>query len=164
LLRELDNGVMDIETEMELRDAIFHGGVGMPVGVQVTLASDWFSIRNMRNKKPSVRQAAKYWAEMQKPEDSLSMSNQLFLVKRAMLEWPKMGAAIAKLAQKEFLLAKKEAKAHKRREFNKYKKMLRDPVPVMLDFVQADRAADRDNLIPKNPSARCRSGKKVIKK
>ena len=164
LLRDLDNGVMDIETEMELRDAIFYGGVGKPVGVQVTLATDWFSIRNMRNKKPSVRQVAKYWAEMQKPEDSLSMSTQLFLVKRAMLEWPKMGAAIAKLAQKEFLLAKKEAKALKRREFNKYKNMLRDPVLAMLDFVQANRAADRDNLIPKNPSARCRSGKKVIKK
>jgi hypothetical protein len=156
--------VMDIEAEMEMHDAIFRGGVGRPVGVQVTLAKNWLSIQNMRNVKPSVRQVAKYWAEMQKPEDSLSMSMQLHLVKRALLEWPKMGAAIAKLAQKEFLQAKKEAKALKRREFNKYKKMLRDPVPAMLDFVQANRAADCENFNKKNASATCRSGKKVIQK
>ncbi len=155
---------MDIEAEVEMHNAIFYGGADRPVGVQVTVQSNWFRINNMRNKKPAASQVAKYWAEMLKAEDSLSINVQLPLIKRAMLEWPKMGAAIAKLAQKEYLRAKKEAKALKRREFNKYKHMLRDPVPAMLDFVQANRAADRDNFIPKNPSARCRSGKKVIKK
>ncbi len=164
MLRDLDNGVMDIETEMELRDAIFYGGVGMPVGVQVTLASDWFSIRNMRNKKPSVRQVARYWALMQAPEDSMAMNVQMHLIKRAMLEWPKMGAAIAKLARTEFLKAKKEALAVKRRQLYKYKQMLHSAVPVMPELDQADCAVDRENLNKKNVIATCRTGKKVIKK
>jgi hypothetical protein len=153
---------MDIEAEKALHDAIFYGGVGRPVGLQVTLLPTWFEVRKLKNKKPSVRQVAKYWAELQTPEDSLSMTMQLHKIK-GMLEWPKMGAAIAKLARKQFLQAKKEAKALKRRQLYRYKKMLREPVPTMIDFDQATRAADRENLNKRSATATCRFGKKVIK-
>jgi hypothetical protein len=155
---------MDIEAEMEMHDAIFYGGVGRPMGVQVTLLPNWFAIRKMRNKKPSVRQVARYWAELQKSEDSLSMTMQLHMIKRAMLEWPKMGVAIGKLARKEYLEGKKAAKALRRRQLYKYKKMLKMPVPEMREFDQADCAADRENLNKKNAIPTFRFGKKVIKK
>jgi hypothetical protein len=155
---------MDIEAEVEMHNAIFYGGADRPVGVQVTVQSNWFRINNMRNKKPAASQVAKYWAEMQKAEDSLSINVQLHLIKRAMLEWPKMGAAIAKLAQKEYLRAKKEAKAFQRRRLNKYKKMLREPVPEMHDIDHANRGADHENFKRKNAVATARVGQKVSKK
>jgi hypothetical protein len=156
--------MMDIEAEVALHHAVFYGEGGKPVGVQVTLQPNWFKLRKIKNQKPSVRQVAKFWAELQDPEDSMSMHVQLHMIKRAMLEWPKMGAAIAKLARKKFLQAKKEAKALKRRQLYKYKKMLGAPVPAMLDPDQANRAADRENLNKKNATATWRFGKKVIKK
>jgi hypothetical protein len=155
---------MDIEAEVELHNAICYGGAGRPVGVQVTLQSNWFRITKMRNKKPAPSQVAKHWAELQKAEHSLSINVQLHLIKRAMLEWPKMGAAIAKLAQKEFIQAKKEARAFQRRRLNKYKKMLMETVPVMHDIDHANRGDDRENPKRTNAVATARVGQKVSKK
>ena len=106
---------MDIVAEMELHDDIFDGGVGKPAEVFVTVRQDWFRIRKLRNSKPSVSQVEKYWSWLKRPCDSFLVHSQLHMIKRSMLEWPKMGAAIAKLAQKEFLQAKKEEQLQKRR-------------------------------------------------
>jgi hypothetical protein len=156
--------VKDMKADMELRDAASHGGVSRPVGVQLTLLPKWFAICNLRNKKPSVVQVARYWALMQAPEDSMSMNMQMHLIKRAMLEWPKMGAAIAKLAQKQFLQAKKEAKSLKRSQLYKNKKMLREAGARVARADQENHAGDCENRKVQNASVERRVGKKVIKK
>ena len=156
--------VMDWEAEMELHNLIFYGGNGRPVGVQVTLLPQWFSICKRWKQKPSVRMVKRYWALMQAPEDSKSMTVQLHMIKRAMIEWPKMGAAIAKLAQKQFHQAKKEAKLLRRRQLYKNKKMLWDASVRVARDLQANHAADCERLKVQNANVKCRLGQKVTKK
>jgi hypothetical protein len=153
-----------MKADMELPDLASHGGVSRPVGVQITLLPKWFAICNLRNKKPSVVQVARYWALMQAPEDSMAMNVQMHLIKRAMLEWPKMGAAIAKLAQKQFLQAKKKAKSLQRSQLYKNKRMLREAGDRVARAAQENHAGDGENFKVQNASVERRVGKKVIKK
>ena len=99
--------------------------------VTVSVRPWWFQIRNVKQVKPSARQVKRWWTIIRKPATDLDVSTQLHMIKRAMIEWPKMGAAIGKLAQQEYQQEKKNAKALNRQVLNKLKKLVKDPVPVM---------------------------------
>ena len=92
------------------------------------------------------------------------MTVQLHMIKRAFLEWPQMGAAIAKLAQKQFLQAKKEAKSLRRSQLNKNQKLLREATARFFRARQENHAGDCENRKVQNASVAHRVGKKVIKK
>ena len=122
---------MDINAEMGWHNAICYGGVGKPVNVQVTL----LLARVVRNLQHEVQEAiCSPGGEVlgivessggHSLDDRAVASDQ-----EAMLGWPKMGTAIAKLVWKVFLLAMKEATALKRCQLYKCKQMSKEPMPA----------------------------------
>jgi hypothetical protein len=82
--------------------------------VTVTLQHNFFQVLCRRNKKPSKGTVKKWWAVLQQPLDDTNSYSILNLVRRALLDWPKMGAAIAQMAQQEHVLARKEQALRKK--------------------------------------------------
>jgi hypothetical protein len=124
--------VMEMPTEVARFQALLYDGKPKPPGITVTVRPWWFQIRSVRHVKPSAIQVKRWWDIIRKPATDLDLSTQLHMIRRAMLEWPKMGAAIGKLAQQEHQLAKKQCKALQRQALNKFKKMVKNPVPEMI--------------------------------
>jgi hypothetical protein len=60
----------------------------------------------LENKKPSAVSVQLYWSYLKEPLDAMSALPTLYMIRRAMLDWPKMGVAIAQLALKEFKMEK----------------------------------------------------------
>jgi hypothetical protein len=106
-------GAMDLMEELHLHDQIARGGTPRQRGVTVTLEADWFRMTGLRTKKPSALSVDRYWAILKQPLDETCALQSLYMIKRALLDWPSMGAAIAKRASKEWvhaMLAKKHLK------------------------------------------------------
>ena len=93
----------------------------------ISLEDDWFRVLSIRNKKPKTSSVQKYWALLRKPWNDSDAMYTLFLGKGALLEWPKMGAAIAKTAQKEFLDLKVISSVHRRKNYRTRINVLRCP-------------------------------------
>mgnify|MGYP002809581965 FL=1 len=55
----------------------------------------------------------RYWSLLKEPLTEHSALQSLYMIKRAMLDWPSMGAAIAKRARLEYCEAR-DAKQHMR--------------------------------------------------
>ena len=91
------------------------------------LEDDWFRVLSIRNKKPKPSSVQKYWAVLRKPWNDSDAMYTLFLAKRALLEWPEMGAAIARLAQKELLDLKVISSVHRRKNYRTRINVLRCP-------------------------------------
>jgi hypothetical protein len=81
--------------------------------VTVTLEHNFFQMLCRRNKKPSVTTVQRWWAVLKQPLDDTNALSILNLVRRALLDWPKMGVAIAQMAKQELVLARKEKKLQK---------------------------------------------------
>jgi hypothetical protein len=123
---------MEMPTEVcRFQALLYDGNPGKPA-TTVTVRPWWFHIRKVRHVEPSAIQVKRWWAILKKPATDLVLKTQLNLIRRAMLEWPKMGAAIGKLAQQQHQLAKKKLKAVNRQALNKFKKMMKDPVPEII--------------------------------
>ncbi len=97
---------MDIMEEIYLQEQIDRGGVPRQRGVQVTLEADWFRMTALRTKKPSAMMVDRYWSFLKEPLSEHSALQTLYMIKRSMLDWPSMGAAIAKRARLEFCKAR----------------------------------------------------------
>ena len=95
--------------------------------IKVTVRPWWFRIRSVRYVKPSAIQVKRWWNIIRKPATELDLPTQLHMIRRAMIEWPKMGAAIGKLAQQEHQCAKKKYKALHRQALYKFKKLVKNP-------------------------------------
>ena len=104
---------MDIMEEIYLQEQIDRGGAPRQRGVQVTL-EDWFRMTALRTKKPSALMVKRYWSYLKEPMTEHSALQSLYMIKRAMLDWPSMGAAIARRARMEYLETK-AAKKHLRK-------------------------------------------------
>jgi hypothetical protein len=104
---------MDIMEEIYLQEQIDRGGAPRQRGVQVTLEADWFRMTALRTKKPSALMVKRYWSLLKEPLTEHSALQSLYMIKRAMLDWPSMGAAIAKRASLEYCEAR-DAKQHMR--------------------------------------------------
>jgi hypothetical protein len=104
---------MDIMEEIHLQEQIDRGGAPRQRGVQVTLEADWFRMTALRTKKPSALMVKRYWSLLKEPLTEHSALQSLYMIKRAMLDWPSMGAAIAKRASLEYCEAR-DAKQHMR--------------------------------------------------
>ena len=105
---------MDIMEEIYLQEQIDRGGAPRQRGVQVTLEADWFRMTALRTKKPSALMVKRYWSYLKEPMTEHSALQSLYMIKRAMLDWPSMGAAIARRARMEYLETK-AAKKHLRK-------------------------------------------------
>jgi hypothetical protein len=90
------------------------GGPPRSQDVTITLEPDYFQMRCRTNKKPSTTSVKRWWALLKRPMDDTNVSTTINLVRRALLDWPKMGAAIAKMAEQEFVLARKAKQRCKR--------------------------------------------------
>jgi hypothetical protein len=147
---------MEIPTEVAKFQALFYDGKPNPPGITVTVRPWWFEIRNVRHVKPSTLQVKRWWAIIRKPATDLDFSTQLHMIRRAMLEWPKMGAAIGKLAQQEHQQAKKKCRALKRQALNKFKKMVKNPVAEMIgdDKSHCASSNDKANMFAKTTGSR----------
>ncbi len=84
------------------------------VDVTVTLEHNFFQMLCRRNKKPSMTTVQRWWAVLKQPLDDTNVHSILNLVRRSLLDWPKMGAAIAQMAQQDLVLARKEKELRKR--------------------------------------------------
>ncbi len=84
------------------------GGPVRSQDVTVTLENDFFQMLCRRNKKPSKVTVKRWWALLKQPLDDTNVHSILNLVRRSLLDWPKMGAAISEKAQQDLVLARKE--------------------------------------------------------
>jgi hypothetical protein len=84
------------------------GAPPLSSNVTLILEHDYFQMFCHRNKKPSATMVKRWWAVLKRPLDVTNVYSTINLVRRALLDCPKMGAAIAKMARKEFVLAHKE--------------------------------------------------------
>jgi hypothetical protein len=130
---------MDLEADNALHAEIFLGPPPQSPTVTVTLDKDWFRMYSSRNKKPTADSVKRYWAALKQPLNSGNALPVLYMIRRAMLDWPQMGAAIGKLARKEFEDALAEIKVNRRRQEYLDKKLLRQSA---LDVNKVIKARD----------------------
>jgi hypothetical protein len=90
------------------------GGSRRSVHVTVTLENNFFQMLCRRNKKPSKTTVQRWWDVLKQPMDDTNAASILNLVRRALLDWPKMGAAIAQMAHEELVLARNDKKLRKK--------------------------------------------------
>jgi hypothetical protein len=90
------------------------GGPVRSQDVTVTLENDFFQMLCRRNKKPTTTSVKRWWGMLKRPMDDTNVHCTLNLVRRALLDWPKMGAAIAKMAGEEFAEQRKEKQLRKK--------------------------------------------------
>jgi hypothetical protein len=90
------------------------GGPRRSVDVTITLENNFFQMLCRRNKQPSKTTVQRWWALLKQPMDDTNAASILNLVRRALLDWPKMGAAIAKMAHQELVLARNDKKLRKK--------------------------------------------------
>ncbi len=93
---------MDVEADMQLHVEIFRGGRRQTQDVVVKLDKDWFRVEHSLKRVPKAITVRRYWDIIKQPTESTTAFRQLYLIKRALIDWPLMGAAIGKLAQQEF--------------------------------------------------------------
>ncbi len=109
-----------VETYLNTYD---RGAPPLSTDVTLTLEPDYFQVLCRRNKKPSATSVKRWWAMIKRPMDDTHVYTPINLVRRALLDWPKMGAAISKMAHKEFVLARKEKVRLKRVEAQAARKL-----------------------------------------
>jgi hypothetical protein len=141
-----------------LYDQIGNEDVPRKRRVSVTLEEDWFQKNIHRSKQPSSLSVKRCWSMLKAPLDTYSSLQVMFLFKRSMLDWPKMGAAIAKLAEKEYFEAKaakllairaerrfhaKQLKMGKENSVRKHAKAICDFVTVKPVSTRAAKVADK---------------------
>ena len=90
------------------------GGPVRSQDVTVTLEHDFFEMLCRRNKKPSTTSVKRWWGMLKRPLDDTNVYCTLNLMRRALLDWPKMGAAIAKMAGEELVERRKEKQLRRR--------------------------------------------------
>ncbi len=90
------------------------GGPRRSGDVTVTLENNFFQMLCRRNKKPSKTTVQRWWAVLKQPMDDTNAATILNLVRRALLDWPKMGAAIAQMAHQELVLERSDKKLRKK--------------------------------------------------
>ncbi len=93
---------MGVESDMKLHAEIFRQGCRQTYDVDVKLDRDWFRVEKSLKKMPKPITVRRYWDTIKQPTESTTAFRQLYLIKRALIDWPLMGAAIGKLAQQEF--------------------------------------------------------------
>ena len=89
---------MAVAAEQSLNEFV-RGGPLRSLDVTVTLEHDFFEMLCRRNKKPSTTSVKRWWGMLKRPLDDTNVYCTLNLTRRALLDWPKMGAAIAKMAE-----------------------------------------------------------------
>ena len=104
---------MDTMSQLALFE-LAGGGPRRSRDVSVTLEHNFFQVLCRRNKKPSEVTVKRWWALIKQPLDDTNVHSILNLVRRSLLDWPKMGAAIAEKAQQDLVLARKEKELRKR--------------------------------------------------
>ncbi len=97
--------------------------------VTMTIPKDWFHMSCYKQTKPSVVTVQRYWNVLKQPLDAMSGLQTLYMIKKALIEWPKMGAAIAKLALKEYKIKQQAKKLKHKREWRASKKALKEFTP-----------------------------------
>ncbi len=112
-----------VEAAATYLNTYVRGGPPRSRDVTLTLEHDYFQMLCRRNKKPSATSVKRWWAVVKRPLDDTNVYSIMHLVRRALLDWPKMGASIAKMAEKEFVLARKEKLRRKRVEAQAARKL-----------------------------------------
>ena len=97
-----------VEAAEKYLNTTVRGGPPRSQDVTITLQNDFFLNVCRTNKNPAAKSVKRWWALLKQPLDSTNVYCTMNLVRRALLDWPKMGAAIAKMAEQEFVLARKE--------------------------------------------------------
>jgi hypothetical protein len=155
---------MNIMEEIYLQEQIDRGGAPRQRGVQVTLEADWFRMTALRTKKPSALMVKRYWSYLKEPMTEHSALQALYMIKRAMLDWPSMGAAIARRASMEYVelkAAKKHLRMLERRSAKKAR--IRAAKRVSKDGPGGGKAAAQ-NAAKKGASKKVRGKKQITVK
>jgi hypothetical protein len=78
------------------------GGSVRSQGLSVPMDHDWFEVLCRKNKKPTKAHVKRWYYMLRRPLDDSNVCCSLQLVRRALLDWPKMGAALVLMAAEEF--------------------------------------------------------------
>ncbi len=93
---------MDDMAKMQLHTEIFRETHRQTQDVNVKLDKDWFRVESFIKRVPKAITVRRYWDIIRQPTESTKAFRQLYMIKKALIDWPMMSAAIAKLAQQEF--------------------------------------------------------------
>ncbi len=150
--------------DLELPHELPNAGAPRRWGVTVTLPKDWFQMHTSRNTKPAALTVKRYWALLEKPLDNRTAIEALCMMKRALIDWPKMGAAIGKLAHEKFKMEKQANRQQRRRARRSAKAALKDSVLDVTNVVKTKRGAEIISSHKKSCVKLHRRTKKVMKK
>jgi hypothetical protein len=127
---------MDVEATMRLHTEIFREGGRQTQDVNVKLDKDWFRVERCQRKPPNAITVRRYWDTIKQPTESTTAFRQLYSIKRALIDWPLMGAAIGKLAQQEFNTSQGALKRLKDQTIRSNSKMLRTKLDKATDIIK----------------------------
>jgi hypothetical protein len=127
---------MGVESDMKLHTEIFRQGRRQTYDVDVKLDRDWFRVEKSLKKMPKPITVRRYWDLIKQPTESTTAFQQLYMIKRAMLDWPVMGAAISKLAQEEFKISMIALKRLKKQTIAHNKKIVKNKLDKAADIIK----------------------------
>jgi hypothetical protein len=90
------------------------GGSVRSQGLSVPMGHDCFEVLCRKNRNPTKPQVKRWYYMLRRPLDDSNVCCSLQLVRRALLDWPKMGAALVLMAAEEFEERVKEQKRGRR--------------------------------------------------
>jgi hypothetical protein len=130
---------MGVESDMKLHTEIFRPGRRQTHDVDVKLDKDWFRVEKSFKRVPKPITVRRYWDIIKQPIESTTAFQQLYMIKRALLDWPVMGAAISKLAQEEFRTTMTALKRLKKQTIAHNKKIVRNKLDKAPDIIKEKR-------------------------
>ena len=90
------------------------GGSVRSQGLSVPMGHDCFEVLCCKNRNPTKPQVKRWYYMLRRPLDDTNVYCTLNLVRRALVDWPKMGAAIAKMAGQDIAERRKEKQLRKK--------------------------------------------------
>jgi hypothetical protein len=127
---------MDVEADMKLHTEIFQEGRRQTHDVDVKLDKDWFRVERCLKRVPKAITVRRYWDIIKQPTESTTAFRQFYLIKRALIDWPLMGAAIGKLAQQEFRTKLSALKRLKNQTICNNKKIVKNKLDKAADIIK----------------------------
>jgi hypothetical protein len=127
---------MGFGPDMNLHTEIFQGGRRQAHDVDVKLDKDWFRVEHSLKRVPKAITVRRYWDIIKQPTESTTAFRQLYLINKALVDWPVMGAAIGKLAQQEFRTKMTALKRLKKQTITHDKKVVKNKLDKAADIIK----------------------------
>jgi hypothetical protein len=155
---------MDVEADMRLHTEIFREGHRQTQEVTVKLDKDWFRVERRIHNAPKAITVRRYWDIIRQPMESTTAFRQLYLIKKALIDWPSMGAAIAKVAQKEFRNNQGAIKRLKKQTITQNNKIVKAKLDRAAEVMKEKNMVKSTNSDKKNNGKTASKSKKVATK